>query len=667
MNTRDQFGNYLLLKRLDEDPLGESFRAGRIGRGTVDRVVLLRVLNGQGFDPERVARSLQARSGLAQALRSPNVGQAIDVGQVRGVPYVAYDYASGCSLAQLVEQASRRNQPMPADHALLVAERVALALAVAHEVRIGDERVMHGFVVPQLVLLTNDGEVRLLGFEASTGLRESAAHPIVKQAVGRYLAPEALAGQPATRADDVYAVGALLFELLTGQPLPALPAAALAGAIDQTVVAAEGTPLPAELAQLLKRTLCPREQRVPDIVAWHRSLSQWMAQSGMAATTFNLAFFLHGLYRDEIDREARELESEKAQAAALVAAAAPASAQPAAATPAAAPSAVRTAGPVREDTNVLREEYGISKKEGRKPPVTMIAAGLGGVAVLAVAGYFLFGRSAPEAAAPPVTAPPTAPAVAAAPEETGPSEEEIRNQISEMIAQQSKQLEAGLKAQYEEQVRALQRQLDEAQRARSAPAASAPPPATTSQQVATPLVESAPAPASGSLQPAESADPRTAEPAPRPAETTAAAPRPTGAAATPTAVPSTAATPARATPTAATPAPATSVPQTADPAPVRQGELVTAGPGVTPPRLVGQPALTYPPIAQRMKKEATVLVRVLVDENGRAADVQLASDKVGFGMDDAALAYARGCRWEPASKGGVRVKMWTELRVTFKL
>jgi serine/threonine-protein kinase len=304
MNTRDQFGNYLLLKRLGEDAIGETYRAGRVARGALERVVLLRVLNGQGFDPERIARSLQARAGLAQALKSPNVGHAIDVGQVRGVPYIAYDYASGRTLAQLLEQAARRSSPLPLDHALLVVERIGLALAVAYETRLGEDRVEHGFVTPGFVHVSNEGELKLLGFEASAGLRESAAHPIVKQAVGRYLAPETVAGQPASRADDVYSLGALLFEMATGQQVPLMPAGGLGPVLDAATLA-EGGPLHPEVAALLRRTLCPREQRIGDAVAWHKAIAKVIADGGFGATTFNLAFFLHNLYRDEIEREGR--------------------------------------------------------------------------------------------------------------------------------------------------------------------------------------------------------------------------------------------------------------------------------------------------------------------------------------------------------------------------
>jgi TonB family protein len=88
---------------------------------------------------------------------------------------------------------------------------------------------------------------------------------------------------------------------------------------------------------------------------------------------------------------------------------------------------------------------------------------------------------------------------------------------------------------------------------------------------------------------------------------------------------------------------------------------------VTPPRVVRQPPLTYPQVAKRLRKEAVVSVRVLVDELGRVADAETSSGKVGFGMDEAALSYARNCQFEPAKKGGVKVKVWYEIKVAFKL
>lgn len=654
MNTRDQFGNYLLLKKLGEDALGETFRAGRIGRGTLERVVLLRVLNGQGFDGERIARSLQARAGLAQALKSPYIAQAIDVGQVRGVPYTAYDYASGRSLAQLLEQAGRRSNQMPLDHALLIAERVALALAVAFETKMGDDRVQHGFVTPQMVQVSNEGELKLVGFEASAGLRESAAHPLIKQAIGRYLAPESLAGQAASRADDVYSLGALLYEMLTGQLVPMMPPGGHGAILDQVVVAAEGSHLPPDLAGLLKRTLCPRDQRIADVVTWHKSLAKLMSDGGYAATTFNLAFFLHSLFRDEIERESRELESEKSQAAALVAnatpAPSPAPAPAAAAAAAAAPSAVRPSGPIRDESAVLREEYGLPQKEGGGNKNVMIAAGVGALVVVGAVGYFMFGRSgdsspAPAAAAPAATAPAAtaAPAPAAAPAPTGMTPEQIQALIAQALESQKKQIEAGQKSS-DEQIKALQKQLEDAQKVRAAAAVAPTPAPAVAEPVAAPAAAATESPAPAAAAPA----PTKIEPSPAPVQPAATTPAPA----------------AKPAPVASTPAPAPAAAVAGAP---RLGDLVTLGAGVTPPRVVRQPPLNYPPVAKRLKKEAVVTVRVLVDENGRVIDADSAGTKAGFGMDEAAVAYARNCQFEPAKKAGVKVKVWYEVKVAFKL
>ncbi len=374
MNTRDQFGNYLLLKKLSEDALGETFRAGKLGKQGVERVILLRVFNGQGLDGEKLAQRIQSRAPLQQALKSPNLGLGLDLGQVRGVPYVAYDYISGKTLAQLLEQAAKKHSPIPLDHALLMTERIALGLAVAYETRIGDERVQHGFLTPHLVIVSNEGELRLLGFEASSGLREAANHPLIKQSAGRYLAPEVLAGAAPAKSDDVYSLGAILFELLTGRALPVSTAGGQAALVDQAVIAADGGNLHPELANLLKRSLVAREQRIGDAVTWHKTLAKMMFEGQYNPTTFNLAFFMHNLFREEIERETQELELEKTTALPVVAAPAPAPPRTQAPSFGQSGGAAARETVAREDTAVGRERQGMEAKPAKNNTM-LIAAG----------------------------------------------------------------------------------------------------------------------------------------------------------------------------------------------------------------------------------------------------------------------------------------------------
>ena len=100
---------------------------------------------------------------------------------------------------------------------------------------------------------------------------------------------------------------------------------------------------------------------------------------------------------------------------------------------------------------------------------------------------------------------------------------------------------------------------------------------------------------------------------------------------------------------------------------IRLGDLVEPGPGVVPPRLVRRPSPRYPPVAERLRRQAKVRVQVLVDEAGKPAEVRRVSPKVGLGFDKEALRAARNTVWKPASKDGIKVKMWRDLLIEFRL
>lgn len=102
--------------------------------------------------------------------------------------------------------------------------------------------------------------------------------------------------------------------------------------------------------------------------------------------------------------------------------------------------------------------------------------------------------------------------------------------------------------------------------------------------------------------------------------------------------------------------------------PVREGDLVGPGPGVRPPRLVSFDKPSYPPLARKMKIQGDVVLSLLVDETGRVTEARvLQGVRKGVGLNERALEAARRARYEPATKDGVKVKMWTTLRIPFRL
>ncbi|MEA2694473.1 MAG: periplasmic protein TonB, partial [Acidobacteriota bacterium] len=147
-----------------------------------------------------------------------------------------------------------------------------------------------------------------------------------------------------------------------------------------------------------------------------------------------------------------------------------------------------------------------------------------------------------------------------------------------------------------------------------------------------------------------------------PASTVIPPPLPAQSAPKPEPAPAKTETPARAAASAAVPAPA---PAAREPQ-VKPGDLVQLGPGVVKPQVAGMPEPRYPTAARRMNKSAQVDLKVLIDERGNVLQAEPTGARVGFGFDEAAVEAARRSTFHPATKDGVRVKMWTMLRVTFR-
>ncbi len=218
----------------------------------LDRDVAVKLLP-PGSDAAAVAR-FRAEGRRHAAVRHPGVVPVLDAGSDAGWHFLVLELAGGGSLAQLL----RRRPALPAEHVAALVGQVADALAAAH--RAG---VVHRDVKPGNVLLDDEGRARLTDFGISLGAGDLDGLP-ADQVLGtrEYLSPERLRGAPATPVDDVWAVGVLGHQLLTGvRPdagLPVLPATVPAGLAAALTAAVDPDPCsrPADggaLAALLAR------------------------------------------------------------------------------------------------------------------------------------------------------------------------------------------------------------------------------------------------------------------------------------------------------------------------------------------------------------------------------------------------------------------------------
>ena len=293
-----ELGPYLLLRKLSENVLCETYRAGLRSGQEVERVVLLFSFKTDPDSAIWIAETANAGRRAFAGVDSPFLSPATDSGEVDGTAFLTYDYIPGRSLKALLERLRAQESAAPLEHALLITDRIAQGLLAAWE---HESRALHGFVVPHLVMLSNEGDVRLLGMEVASRLRKLLTDSQVKHEMGRYLAEEVVPeGQPST-TDDVFSLGVILYELTTGEALPPMPEGGFDSLIAQATIA-DGSPLPDPIADLLRSSLAPSPNR-RDLKGWQAQLSEFLVSGQYDVNAFNLALFLHGLFPDDLEAD----------------------------------------------------------------------------------------------------------------------------------------------------------------------------------------------------------------------------------------------------------------------------------------------------------------------------------------------------------------------------
>ena len=217
-------GRYVLGDELGAGGMARVVRARDI---VLDRWVAVKLLPAGVLDPtarERFRR--EARSSAS--FNHPNAVAVFDAGEDSGQLFLVMELVDGPSLASVLHERGR----LRLDDAMHIADGVLAALAAAHAAGL-----VHRDVKPGNVLLGSNRQVKLADFGIARRLDDlahdlTAAHTVL--GTPRYTSPEQLAGQPATPASDLYAVGVVLFEMLTGAPPYGGPSAPAVAAAHQT-------------------------------------------------------------------------------------------------------------------------------------------------------------------------------------------------------------------------------------------------------------------------------------------------------------------------------------------------------------------------------------------------------------------------------------------------
>lgn len=211
-------GHWELLRKLGSGAYGEVFLASGKNRKSAPLCAVKLVHRHLAAQPE-IRRSLEEEAWAASLLAHPNVVEIYEVGEAEGVPFLAMEFIQGQSLAALLRKMNEADQLLTVEEAAYAVNQAALGLHYAHEVKGPKGEVLglvHRDISPHNLIASDDGRVKVVDF----GLARVAANQQTKtesiEGKMAYMPPEQINGERLDRRVDIFALGAVLWELLAG-------------------------------------------------------------------------------------------------------------------------------------------------------------------------------------------------------------------------------------------------------------------------------------------------------------------------------------------------------------------------------------------------------------------------------------------------------------------
>ena len=204
-----QIGRYKILEELGRGAMGIVYRAKD---PALDRVVALKTIvlsdEAEGRKDYQKRFALEARA--AGKLTHPNIVTTFDFGEESGLAYIAMELLEGVDLRERLKQG-----PLPTAEAVDIAVQVADGLGFAHE-----RGIVHRDIKPGNIMLLERGDVKIMDFGIAR-MRSEDSKTSTGMVLGtpRFMSPEQIAGQPVDQRSDIFSLGAVLYEMLTGAML----------------------------------------------------------------------------------------------------------------------------------------------------------------------------------------------------------------------------------------------------------------------------------------------------------------------------------------------------------------------------------------------------------------------------------------------------------------
>ncbi len=315
----EQFGNYVLLEKIAAGGMAELFKAKKIGIEGFERLLAIkRILPHLSADEEFIGMFI-AEAKLVARLNHRNIAQVYDFGKTRENYFIAMEYVKGKDMRAILKKCADKGVRLPVALAAYIAKETAVALDYAHGQKDPSGKsldIIHRDVSPQNILVSYEGEVKVVDFGIAKASTHAKTNTGLLKGKIAYMSPEQAWGKPMDSRSDIFSLGVVLYEMLTGQRLfkgdtelntlervRAAQVAVLPSFINSDVP----PPLEAHTLKALQKDARDRYQSASDMVSdLAGTLVTLLANPAQA-----LKQFMQDVFRDEIAAEQRaELQDE---------------------------------------------------------------------------------------------------------------------------------------------------------------------------------------------------------------------------------------------------------------------------------------------------------------------------------------------------------------------
>ena len=317
MAQGERLGRYTLIEQIAIGGMAEIWLARMGGvEGFEKLVVIKRIKDHLAKEPSFVRMFLN-EARLAAQLNHPNICQIYDLGKLNQSYFIAMEYLFGRDLSEITPKSEREGIPFPLEYAIKILLHVCEGLYYAHGKTdpFGEPlHIVHRDISPQNIFVSFDGNVKILDFGIAKAANqyEKTQEGTLKGKLS-YMSPEQILGQPYDGRSDLFGLGVVFYELVTGYKLFTgdNELAVLKSIVDVPVYPPSyfNDKIPEELDQIILKALeKDPADRFQNAWEMQQELNQLMSQFEFNPSNLHLSNFLKQLFADEIEREVRYLK-----------------------------------------------------------------------------------------------------------------------------------------------------------------------------------------------------------------------------------------------------------------------------------------------------------------------------------------------------------------------